>query len=87
MTLPMARYFEEAVGVDPDQDTLAAAEGRARHLGVGNAHWARARAEDLPAGLGTFRVVVFAQSFHGLTATALPRPCSACWRREERSCT
>jgi SAM-dependent methyltransferase len=64
VTLPMARYFEEAVGVDPDQDMLAEAERRARHLAVDNVRWARARAEDLPAGLGTFRVVMFAQSFH-----------------------
>ena len=64
VTLPMARYFGEAVGVDPDQDMLAEAERRARHLGVANVRWARARAEDLPAGLGTFRVVLFAQSFH-----------------------
>jgi hypothetical protein len=31
---------------------------------VTNARWVAARAEDLPAGLGEFRVVVFAQSFH-----------------------
>ena len=62
--LPMARYVTEAVGVDPDEDMLAEAERRARRLGVTNARWAAARAEDLPAGLGTFRAVVFAQSFH-----------------------
>jgi hypothetical protein len=31
---------------------------------VTNTRWTAARAEDLPAGLGEFRVVVFAQSFH-----------------------
>lgn len=62
--LPMARYFTQAVGVDPDEDMLAEAERRAGHLGVTNARWVAARAEDLPAGLGTFRAVVFAQSFH-----------------------
>ncbi|WP_060886785.1 class I SAM-dependent methyltransferase [Streptomyces caniscabiei] len=62
--LPMARYVTEAVGVDPDEDMLAEAERRARRRGVTNARWVAARAEDLPAGLGTFRAVVFAQSFH-----------------------
>jgi hypothetical protein len=37
-----------------------AAAGR----GVGNAAWVRMRAEDLPAGLGRFRAVTFAASFH-----------------------
>ncbi|MFF9777315.1 class I SAM-dependent methyltransferase [Streptomyces sp. NPDC013978] len=64
VVLPTARYVAEAVGVDPDEDMLAEAEGRAGRLGVTNARWVAARAEDLPAGLGTFRAVVFAQSFH-----------------------
>ncbi|WP_371573897.1 class I SAM-dependent methyltransferase [Streptomyces sp. NBC_01314] len=74
--LPMARFFTEAVGVDPDEDMLAEAERQAGHRGVTNARWVAARAEDLPAGLGEFRVVVFAQSFHWMdrdrvAATAL----------------
>ena len=63
-TLPLAAYFAEAVGLDPDQDMLAEAGRRSRRLGVGNVRWVLARAEDLPAGLGTFRVVLFALSFH-----------------------
>ncbi|QFR02003.1 class I SAM-dependent methyltransferase [Streptomyces phaeolivaceus] len=62
--LPMARYFTEAVGVDPDADMLAEAERQAGQRGVTSARWVAARAEDLPVGLGEFRVVVFAQSFH-----------------------
>ncbi|MEV4321142.1 class I SAM-dependent methyltransferase [Microbispora rosea] len=62
--LPLARFFTEAVGIDPDEDMLAEAERQAGRRGVTNARWVAARAEDLPAGLGTFRVVVFAQSFH-----------------------
>ncbi|WP_326562621.1 class I SAM-dependent methyltransferase [Micromonospora sp. NBC_01796] len=63
-TLPLAGSFEEAVGVDPDTDMLAEARRRAERAGIGNVRWVRARAEDLPAGLGTFRVAMFAQSFH-----------------------
>ncbi|MDX3631051.1 class I SAM-dependent methyltransferase [Streptomyces europaeiscabiei] len=62
--LPMARFFTEAVGVDPDEDMLSEAGRQAGRRGVTNARWVAARAEDLPAGLGTFRAVVFAQSFH-----------------------
>ncbi|WP_343448351.1 class I SAM-dependent methyltransferase [Micromonospora oryzae] len=64
VTVPLAGCFAEAVGVDPDAGMLARARLRAARDGVGNLQWVRARAEDLPAGLGVFRVVVFAQSFH-----------------------
>jgi SAM-dependent methyltransferase len=64
LTLALAHLFEEVVGVDPDQGMLEVAEDRAADMGIGNVQWLRARAEDLPAGLGTFRVATFAQSFH-----------------------
>lgn len=64
MTLPLAHCFTEAVGLDPDPGMLAEGARRAAAAGIENITWMRARAEDLPAGLGTFRVVTFAQSFH-----------------------
>jgi SAM-dependent methyltransferase len=56
----LAHLFDEVVGVDPDPGMIAEAE-RAE---VPNARWVQARAEDLPAGLGTFRLVTFGASFH-----------------------
>jgi SAM-dependent methyltransferase len=64
VTLLLAPLFEAAVGVDADRDMLAEASRRAREAGVPGVGWRHLRAEDLPAGLGTFRVVTFAQSFH-----------------------
>lgn len=64
VALAMASYFAEVVGVDPDPDMLVQASRGAERLGVRNARWIQARAEDLPAGLGVFRAVIFAQSFH-----------------------
>ncbi|WP_328470400.1 class I SAM-dependent methyltransferase [Actinoplanes sp. NBC_00393] len=61
LTLLLAPLFAEAVGVDPDAGMLAEA---ARRPGAAGIRWHRARGEDLPAGLGRFRVVTFAQSFH-----------------------
>jgi SAM-dependent methyltransferase len=62
--LALAPYVAEAVGVDPDADMLAEAARQAARAGVSNARWVRARAEELPAGLGGFRLVAFANSFH-----------------------
>jgi len=64
VTLELAPLFTAAVGVDPDEDMLAEAERQATDRGLTNVRWVRARAEDLPAGLGEFRVAVFAASFH-----------------------
>lgn len=66
LTLLLAPLFERVVGVDADVDMVAEAERRAAELAVGNAEFVHLRAEELPAGLGTFRVASFAQSFHWL---------------------
>ncbi|MET8771772.1 methyltransferase domain-containing protein [Streptomyces sp. NPDC004658] len=65
VTLPLAPLFREAVGVDPDPGMLAEAARGAASAGLADTtRWLRLRAEHLPAGLGTFDVAVFAQSFH-----------------------
>lgn len=64
VTLPLATRFDEAVGLDPDVTMLAETECRAGSMGLAKVRWVRARAEELPPDLGTFRVATFAQSFH-----------------------
>ncbi|MGW3961367.1 class I SAM-dependent methyltransferase [Amycolatopsis sp. NPDC005003] len=64
LTLPLAGSFEEAVGLDADADMLAEAARLAAEAGIGNCRWVHRRAEELPAGLGRFRLITFAQSFH-----------------------
>ena len=60
----VAHLFDRVVGLDPDAEMLAEAERLATDQNVANATWVRLRAEELPAGLGLFRVITFAQSFH-----------------------
>ncbi|MEU3462855.1 class I SAM-dependent methyltransferase [Streptomyces sp. NPDC006733] len=65
LALRLAHLFAEVVGVDPDGGMIAEAERGAARAGVAEkARWVRARAEELPAGLGTFTVATFGQSFH-----------------------
>ena len=64
VTLRLARLFGSAVGLDPDPEMLACASRAAESQGVTNVAWLCQLAEALPAGLGTFQVVTFAQSFH-----------------------
>ena len=64
VTLLLAHVFDEVIGLDPDHGMVAEAERRADEQHVANARFVRERAEALPAGLGAFRVVTFAASFH-----------------------
>jgi SAM-dependent methyltransferase len=64
VTRRLAHLFQAVVGLDPDPGMLGEALRLAGEQDVQNATWVRLRAEELPADLGRFRVVTFAQSFH-----------------------
>jgi SAM-dependent methyltransferase len=64
LTLLLAPFVGEAVGIDADPGMIEAAAYCARAVGATNVSWRELRAEDLPADLGEFRLVTFAQSFH-----------------------
>jgi SAM-dependent methyltransferase len=64
LTLLLAPLFAAAAGIDADPEMVVQADLQAKLAGVRNVSWHRMRAEDLPGGLGTFRTVTFAQSFH-----------------------
>ena len=64
VSLLLAPLFDEVVGLDPDRGMIAEAERLAEKRQVTNARFVRERAEALPAGLGNFRVITFAASFH-----------------------
>jgi SAM-dependent methyltransferase len=73
VALRLAHLFDEVVGLDPDSDMLTEAERLAGDAGVVNARWVQMRAEDLPAGLGQFRLVTFAASFHWMDRPKVAR--------------
>jgi SAM-dependent methyltransferase len=64
ITIPLAHLFTSVVGLDADAQMLTEARRLATEQQVDNAAWVHLRAEQLPAGLGTFRVITFAASFH-----------------------
>ena len=71
LTLLLAARVAFAVGVDADPDMIAAAAASADRAGVTNVEWRLMRAEDLPADLGRFALVTFAQSFHWFDQAAV----------------
>ena len=56
---------------DSKRDARAAQESA--HAGVRNIEWLHLRAEELPAGLGHYRVISFAQSFHWMDQLPVAR--------------
>ena len=72
-TLLLAPWFELATGVDADRDMLAEASRLAEQAGIGNVEWLQLRAEELPGGLGPYRVISFAQSFHWMDQLRVAR--------------
>jgi SAM-dependent methyltransferase len=64
VALLFAHLFEGVVGLDPDPGMIAEATSSAAEEGIDTATWVALRAEELPASLGSFRVISFGQSFH-----------------------
>jgi SAM-dependent methyltransferase len=62
--LRLAGLFDAVVGVDREADMVEYARVRGESMGLASARFVQASAEELPADLGTFRVVVVAQAFH-----------------------
>lgn len=86
--LPMARFFTEAVGVDPDEDMLSEAGRQAGRRGVTNARWVAARAEDLAKrDWGRSGPWCSRSPSTGRIATVSQPPCWRCWIRAARSST
>ncbi|HET6533090.1 MAG TPA: class I SAM-dependent methyltransferase [Actinoplanes sp.] len=73
LTIVLAPLFRSVVGVDADPDMLGEAARHAEDSGVDNVEWRCLRAEELPAGLGTFDVITFAQSFHWMDQPVVAR--------------
>jgi SAM-dependent methyltransferase len=69
LTHLLAPLFAEAVGVDASEAMLREAERAAAR----NERFVHVRAEELPAGLGSFRVATLAQSFHWLEQERVAR--------------
>ena len=67
LTVLLAPHVAEAIGIDADAEMIAAAPKLA------NVEWRHMAAEDLPADLGRFDLVTFAQSFHWMDQEKVAR--------------
>lgn len=76
LAIPLAKRFEQVVGMDPEPEMLAEAKVQARQAGVTSITWIEggsADLEDMKAQLGTFRLVTMGSSFHWMDRDATLR--------------
>lgn len=64
LTIPFSKYFEEVIGLDPEQEMLDEAEKSAEKARVKNIKWVLKKAEDISEEMGTFRLTTMGASFH-----------------------
>lgn len=64
LAIPLARYFEEVVGMDPDSEMLDEARREVDRHCLTNITWVRGGSYDLKPQMGTFRLVTMGKSFH-----------------------
>ncbi len=60
ITIPLAEYFEEAIGLDPEEEMLV----EAQKAGVTSITWVLKKAEEISEELGYFRLSTMGASFH-----------------------
>ena len=73
LTLLLAPYVAEAIGVDADADMLTAAASIASRRGIQNVRWKHLRAEQLPDDLPSPCLITLAQSFHWMDRPRVAR--------------
>lgn len=64
LTVPLAGYVEQAIGVDPQPEMLVEAAAYAASAGVANVTWVEGSSSNLPTGSGRFDLVTMGRSFH-----------------------
>jgi SAM-dependent methyltransferase len=64
VALPLSRWFDEVIAIDPDQEMLHIGERAARDNGIANVRFLNLKTEDLPSAMPPLRLATFGASFH-----------------------
>jgi cyclopropane fatty-acyl-phospholipid synthase-like methyltransferase len=64
LTFPMAKYFQETIGLDVSTDMLQSAQSQCELLDIENMEWVNMPSESVDAKLGTFRMITSGDAFH-----------------------
>lgn len=74
LTIPLSKYFDEAIGLDLSQEMLNEAKLAAEQKNCTNIKWIQGNAEHLGSNLGEFKMITAGRSLHWMdTTTILPQ--------------
>ena len=71
LTLPLSKYFQKTVGVDPSPDMLAEAKHKAQKEHASNISWIEGKVEDIDESLAPIRLTTAGVSFHWMNQPAV----------------
>jgi len=64
LTIPLAKYFEKALALDPDAGMLQEGQKKAKKARITNIDWQKKSSKDISSLSGKFRLVTMGGSFH-----------------------
>lgn len=64
IAIPLAKYFEKVLAIDPDPDMLATGQNKAERLKIANITWQKGSSKELSSLKGPFKLVAMGWSFH-----------------------
>lgn len=64
LSLPLAKYFNKVLAIDPDPDMLKLAKGKATKEKISTIEWRQGSSKDLSDIKNQFRLIGLGQSFH-----------------------
>lgn len=73
VTIPLAPFYESAIGVDPDALMIKQARAQAALAGAANTRWILSRAEELRLPARSVRTITVAASFHWMDRPLVAR--------------
>ena len=66
LSIPLAKYFEEVVAIDLEEEMIIAGKKVAKELDITNIEWRIGRAEDYVVDPETFKLTTIGDAFHRL---------------------
>lgn len=73
LAIPLAKYFEEVIAMDPDPEMLRVGKIQAKKVGVRNIKWVLGADRDVTTKMGIFHLVTMGSSFHWMNQPVLLR--------------
>jgi len=64
LAIPLAKYFQKVLALDPDLDMLAEGRKKSSAQGIDNISWQKGSSKELNSLRGSFRLITMGQSFH-----------------------